>query len=111
LNQGYFVDLGEGRAKLRWRRHSSDQIRFEAVKPERGLDFDVATFFCDVPSFAALCDGGILNMTSEHGSFMARVTGDSIWIVFQVDAWSYQDSCLVPRHAFGEIVPAPEAMN
>jgi hypothetical protein len=103
LEQGYFVDLGEGRSKLRWLRHSESQIRFEAVRPGSNSIMDVATFVCDTPEFVSLCEGGVLSITSDQGSFIARTAGDSIWVVFQIDPWQYQDSCLVPRESFGQL--------
>ncbi len=86
--------------KLVVRRLSHSRIEFCALREKREAAEVVETFQCDVADAQSIFGGGSLQITTRKGNLLARATGDSIWIVYDVPSAHYEESCLIPLTNF-----------
>ncbi|HSI74037.1 MAG TPA: hypothetical protein VK934_12745, partial [Fimbriimonas sp.] len=109
MERGAFVELGEARSTLRWRRHQDGLVHFEVNRPNPSYGhMEVATFTCSIEQFMSVCEGGSFQIAGRHGNLMARCNDNQIWIIFSVADWNYQDSCLVSMDRFQMLLQGEE---
>ncbi|MEZ0327579.1 MAG: hypothetical protein ACAH95_16895 [Fimbriimonas sp.] len=94
-----------GSCKIRVRLDSAHTVRFEPLALNAdGQPFAAASFACDIQDAACVTADSTVQIVDEQGHFIARCSGDKVWLVFVVNKESISDSCLVEPKTYDRAI-------